>query len=209
MSTGSSEDSRSRVSLEVLLYLYLSGGYVGRAKLAEELGVGEGTVRGVLSRLSDLGLVERARAGARLSKRGVVLVEELLGERHVSKVSLEPVEELEGGLAVVAVVGYCRNPGAAVLKIRDAAVRGGAAGAVIAVSEGGLLKLPPGGEDMCTYLREICGKLARLKAREGVAVIVIFGERVGRLVKGFLEVLRSPHYELMISRTTPGSSSIE
>jgi len=209
MSIGSSEASRSRVDLEVLLYLYLSRGYAGRAKLAEELGVGEGTIRGVLNRLSWLGLVERARAGVRLSRKGVAVVEEFLGGKLVSKVYLETVRELEGGLALVAVASYFRNPGTTVLKIRDAAVRGGAAGAVIAVSEEGVLKLPPGGEDMCTYLREVCGKLTHLKARRSTAVIVVFGERVGSLVKGLIEVLRSPYYELMIARTTPGSSSIE
>ena len=209
MSTGSSENSGRRTDLEVLLYLYLSKEYVGRARLAGELEVGEGTIRGVLGRLSDLGLIERARAGVRLSKKGAAVVEEFLGERSVSKVQVEPVEELEGGLAVVAVVSCSRNPGAAVLKIRDAAVRGGAAGAVIAVSEGGALRLPPGGEDMCAYLRGFCSKLAYLRSRKDAAVVVVFGEGMGRLVRGLLEVLRSPHYELMIARTTPGSSSIE
>jgi len=209
MSTGGSEARGSGLELGVLLYLYLSKGYVGRARLAEELEVGEGTVRGVLKRLSELGFIERARAGVRLSRKGVVAVEDFLSERLVSKLYVEPVKELEGGLAIVAVLSRCRNPGAAVLKIRDAAVRGGAAGAVIAVSEEGVLRLPPGGEDMCVYLKEVCGRLAYLRARRGAAVVMVFGERMGRLVKGLLEVFRSPHYELMIARTAPGSSSIE
>uniref|UniRef100_A0A7C1P519 Uncharacterized protein n=1 Tax=Thermofilum pendens TaxID=2269 RepID=A0A7C1P519_THEPE len=62
---------------------------------------------------------------------------------------------------------------------------------------------------MCAYLRGFCSKLAYLRSRKDAAVVVVFGEGMGRLVRGLLEVLRSPHYELMIARTTPGSSSIE
>ncbi|MEM4666409.1 MAG: DUF4443 domain-containing protein [Thermofilum sp.] len=193
MSTGASEESL------VLLYLYLVGTFAGRARIAEDLRLGEGTVRRILQRLSGAGLVEKIRAGSRITRRGTAYVEDFLGRMGVKRLALARVSELEGGLALIALLGSARNPGSHVLKLRDAAVREGAAGAIIALREGRALRLPPGGEDLCDYLRDLCSSISRLAPRSYSAAIIVFGEGFGAPLRGFLGVLSSPYYSLLAS----------
>lgn len=192
MSTGVSEE------LLVLLYLYVaSGSFSGRARIAEDLKLGEGIVRRVLQQLGKTGLVERVRAGSRITRRGIAYVENFLERLNVRRLFLAGVAELEGGLALIALVDPAENPGSYVLKLRDAAVREGAAGAIIALREGGALRLPPGGEELCEYLKSLCTSISKLASRERTAAIIVFGDRTGALLKGFLGVLTSPHYALL------------
>lgn len=199
MSTGVSEESL------VLLYLYLTGTFVGRARIAEDLDLGEGTVRKILQQLSRAGLVEKVRAGSHITRRGAVYVEEFLGRKGVKRLAIAKVSSLEGGLALIALLDSANNPGSHVLKLRDVAVRGGAAGAIIALKEGRALRLPPGGEDLCDYLKDLCSSIFRLAPQNYAAALIVFGEGLGAPLRGFLSVLSSPYYSLLAPPREPAS----
>ena len=51
---------------------------IGRKQLSEEIRVGEGTVRTIISRLTDEGLIEVSRPGISLSSYGVLFFERIL-----------------------------------------------------------------------------------------------------------------------------------
>lgn len=197
MSTGASEE------FLILLYLYLVEGFAGRARIAEDLKIGEGVVRRVLQQLGRAGLVEKVRAGSKLTRRGVAFVEDRLGRIGVRRLVVTRSAELEGGLALVALVDPARNPGNYVLKLRDSAVREGATGAIIALNEGGGLRLPPGGEELCHYLKDICATVHKLAPRESAAAVIVFGGDLRALLGGFLGLVASPYYSLLAPRLEP------
>lgn len=55
----------------------LSERRIGRKQLAEELRIGEGTVRTIISRFSDEGLIKVSRPGISLSNKGVAFLERI------------------------------------------------------------------------------------------------------------------------------------
>lgn len=184
MSTGS-----SKTYLSFLLFLYVSGGYVSRKTLSSELGLGEGVVRSHLRFLNERGLVRSVRAGNALTDSGRNGVRGLLEAVSAKRLGLAPAWELNAREAVYVLLhGY--PPAENVVKLRDEAVREGADGAVIAVFDGGKFRLPPGGEDLCSYAPRLCGEVLG-EAEEEDCLLVVFGERLGAAVKGLVGILLS------------------
>jgi len=149
---------------------------LGRQKLSKLLQIGETSVRNLIRRLSERGVVAvDLVGGCTLTELGRKLVESFRSfARAISKVD----ELIKGEMkldtysyaAVFSVdVTSCIN----VLRLRDAAIRFGASSALVIRIEGGKTKLPPGdvGEDMYPDLRTL---RVVLDMRDGESALVVF-----------------------------------
>jgi len=113
---------------------------IGRNQLAKKLEVGEGTVRTILSRLKNDGLIETSRKGCNLTEKGQVIwkkFEQLFPKQaEIGKTELTNTKHNYAFLA--------RNTGQTVksgIEQRDAAIVAGATGAVIIVTKQGHLTI--------------------------------------------------------------------
>lgn len=203
MSIGSSEER-----LVIALFLYLCDCFIGRVQLSRELGIGEGKLRRLLSELHSLGLLEKTRAGVRLTPKGSEDLERLLLGKGVTKVFLGNARELNSETSLVAVTRLKVDGKVRALELRDEAVRGGAKGAIIAVVEKGGLKLPPSGDDLCNFASELCREiLRRTRGMEGNLVIAVFADELRGAITGFARLLESRYYAELSQRSiTPGTS---
>ena len=148
-------------------------GTIGRHALAEETGLGEGSIRTVLKRLREAGLADSAASGCRLTRRG---------QEAYSAIStvLSPTTLIEGtrltmGSSQVAI--SIRGGAARVrsgIEQRDSAIGVGAAGATTYIVRGSRFTIP-GGSDDCE--RDFPGKAwgalrKKLRPGDGDAIIV-------------------------------------
>ncbi|MEM2869999.1 MAG: DUF4443 domain-containing protein [Thermoplasmata archaeon] len=141
---------------------------MGRQRLSEVLGLGEGSVRTLLSFLRSRNLLVIDKVGVRLNERGI---REL--EATGLKTASVNARELSVGECDVAV----RVRGAARrvkdgLRQRDAAVMAGADGATTLVFRGGRLLMPPK-----TDIESSCPELAKevraaFELEEGDAIVI-------------------------------------
>jgi len=113
---------------------------IGRNKLAKKLEVGEGTVRTIISRLKNCGLIETSKKGCNLTSKGLTIwkkFEELFPKRvEIGKTELTNAEHNYAFL--VKNSGHNVKSG---IEQRDAAIVAGATGAVIIVSKQGHLTI--------------------------------------------------------------------
>jgi len=122
------------------LELIGEGAGIGRQQLSRELGLGEGTVRTLLSRMKAAGLLETSRGGTTLTSKGHGLLKRF-GE-------LIPAGEFPETDATVGPRNYAilvRGAGESVKKgieQRDAALIAGADGATTLVHDGDGLVMP-------------------------------------------------------------------
>ena len=157
--------------LKALLVLRALG-KIGRGKLADELGLGEGSTRTVVEWLRKTGMIKIGQTGILLSEKGARAVERFVG----------PVVVRAGGLSVgkhdcaVLVKG-----GASGVKLgieqRDAAIRIGAAGATTVVAKNGKLALPGESKgsdiDIAQNYASIAGELfEKMAPIDGDAIII-------------------------------------
>ena len=144
----------------------------GRKKLVKHLGVGEGSVRTILKRLTAEGLLSSSKQGHGLSEAGRLRIESML-----SKMS-KPARFDSGGLvagcqSLIIVYGVGGRVGGAV-PLRDVALKAGADGAVILVYDGGL-RFPDSGMDLKDYSQAL-ERFAKVALRDGDVAVVGFGK---------------------------------
>ncbi|MCW4044577.1 MAG: DUF4443 domain-containing protein [Candidatus Bathyarchaeota archaeon] len=111
---------------------------IGRNKLAEKLGVGDGAIRTIINHLKDAGLIETSKAGCTLTSKGLDVwktFEEFFPKRgEIAKTELTTAEHNYAFL--VKNSGHKVKSG---IEQRDAAVVAGAKRAVVIVSRNGRL----------------------------------------------------------------------
>ncbi len=135
--------SPSFTTSHIIMALLILGdkGSLGRKRFAEELGLGEGTVRTIVGRLRKRYLIKVSRSGCNLTEKGRRLYE-------VLRKRIGEFVELTGKLpwSYRYSVGVKVKGMARLLKIgleeRDAAVRAGADAAMAIVMQGGCLLMP-------------------------------------------------------------------
>jgi len=117
---------------------------VGRRILAQELEISDGTVRGLLERLAEHGIIQVNKSGAVLTGQGKSRLRKHLSELNIMKVEYLDACELVPGKSVTAIqlTGKYR-PGMTGVPQRDEAVRSGAQGSVTIGFRSGRLVLPP------------------------------------------------------------------
>jgi hypothetical protein len=117
--------------------------HVGRNRLSERLGLGEGTIRTLIDRLLNARLIEISRSGCELTRNGQSILNELnarFGARSKVPQSSATVGTRNFGILVKGAANRVKDG----IEQRDAAVRAGAGGAVTFVVKHGDLVMPPG-----------------------------------------------------------------
>lgn len=116
-------------------------GQIGRIELSRRLGIGEGTIRTIIKHLMQANIIEIARGGCVLTKRGVQLYNSLRSK--VSKVFTIDAKQLAldkvSAAVLVRHVGHLVKRG---IEQRDAAIRAGATGACTLVFQGREFLMP-------------------------------------------------------------------
>ena len=126
---------------------------IGRKQLAESLRVGEGTVRTILSRLSDAVLVEISRLGVSLSPEGVMFLESI--ESKMVWGEFPPTDLTVSKHNLFVLVRKAADRVRYGVEQRDQALIHGAVGATTLVRRDGLWTLPgPGGNVDLDFVEE-------------------------------------------------------
>jgi DNA-binding PadR family transcriptional regulator len=138
---------------------------IGRKDLANELRIGEGSMRTVLNQLKKQGLIISSRGGHTLTIKG----------RHTLGKPLEFVKVDAGDLTVggVDVATVVRGAVAKVkrgIEQRDEAIKTGAAGATVLVFKNGKLQFPDRFIEVGEKVSETIIK--KLKPQEGDAIVI-------------------------------------
>lgn len=145
---------------------------IGRSKLAEELGVGEGAMRTMINRLKDAGLITTSKLGCTLTSKGLKLWNEYktVFRRKVG------IGKTELTLADYNFAILVKNRGHKVksgMKQRDAAIMVGAKGATTIMFKGERLIIPSVSDNMAKDFPETANRMVRLLQPEENDVIVV------------------------------------
>ncbi len=147
---------------------------IGRNKLSERLGLGEGATRTLIDRLLDARLVEISRSGCELTRGGHSVLNELnqrLGTRTVVPRSSATVGTYNFGILVKGAANMVKTG----IEQRDAAVRAGADGAVTFVVKHGELVMPPAAESVMRRQGDFAKKIHVAFRPHESDVIIIAG----------------------------------
>jgi biotin operon repressor len=157
------EASFSAVHLLRAMFALLEG-EVSKERLAKNLGIGDGSIRTLLKRLKQEGLVTSSRSGHRLSNKG----EEVVGK--IKSVISSPVRvaSVKNGCAV-HIKGKSVSSG---LALRDDAVRAGASMALVLNIRRGRVSFPEKGVEFCDNMPELDEEIVDgLGVEDGVVVV--------------------------------------
>lgn len=121
------------------LYILSSGRRIGRKRLADEVGVGEGSMRRIIETLKDWGFIDIKQTGITITKSG---------QAFLSQVPIRPVDVYIGGSVIgefqqgILVLGGANkvNKG---MEQRDAGIKVGGNGCTTLVIRDGALMIPP------------------------------------------------------------------
>jgi predicted transcriptional regulator len=147
---------------------------IGRSKLAEELGVGEGATRTMINRLKDAGLITTSKLGCSLTSKGLKLWNEY---RTVFRRKVG-IGKSELTLADYNVAILVKNRGHKVksgMEQRDAAIMVGAKGATTIMFKGERLVIPSVSDNMAKDFPKVANQMVRLLQPEENDVIVVGG----------------------------------
>lgn len=143
-------------------------GRIGRQRLSEALGLGEGSVRTLLSLLRSRNLVVVDEGGVRLSAKGLRELEAAGLESASVNARELSVGECDVAVRVRGVANLVRDG----LRQRDEAVMAGAEGATTLILRGGRLVMPPK-TDIDTSCPELAREVrAAFELREGDAIVI-------------------------------------
>lgn len=144
---------------------------IGRKQLAEELGVGEGSMRTILDQLKKRGLITSSRGGHSLTAKGehtlskpFEFVQVNVGDLTMGKVNIATVVR---GAATKVMRG---------IEQRDEAIKAGADGATILIYRGGRFEFPYRVVGIKKYEKVMCVIAEILKPREGDVVVIGTGK---------------------------------
>lgn len=145
---------------------------IGRSKLAEELEVGEGAVRTIISRLKDAELITTLKKGCILTSKGLQVWN---GYKKVfrSKVEIGKNELTltDYNLAILVKNRSCKVKSG--IEQRDAAIMVGARGATTIMCKGARLIIPSVSDNMVEDFPEAADQIFRLLQPEENDVVVI------------------------------------
>jgi hypothetical protein len=130
----------------LLAFLTIGASTIGRQALARSLGLGEGSIRTVLRKLTQAGYVEIDATGCHLTGSGRRLYQSIT--KSISP--LVPVHDSKlavGESQIAVLVRSSDRSVASGLEQRDSAIRVGATGATTYVIKGGKFAIPGGSSD--------------------------------------------------------------
>lgn len=122
------------------LYLLSNGKRIGRKKLAEDVGIGEGSMRRILEKFRDWNFVTIKQTGITITKAGLDFLNQIplrLIDIQLSESST--IGEFSQGVIVFGVGSKIING----MEQRDAGIKAGASGCTTLVLRNGNLMIPP------------------------------------------------------------------
>src|SRR4030043_1155258 len=147
---------------------------IGRNKLAMKLEVGEGTIRTIINRLKEAGLITTSKEGCTLTSKGLDIWKkftEYFPERaEIGKTELTNAEHNYAFL--IKNSGHKIKSG---IEQRDAAIMAGAKRAVIIVSKSGHLSIESVSNDIAKEFPKATTQILKVTRPEDNDVIVIAG----------------------------------
>jgi len=177
--------SFGEVHLARTLFL-LSEKPVGRKRLVKLLGVGEGSVRTIIKKLSSKGFLLSSKQGHSLSRKGAGEVRRILGcfARPVEFHSTDVPGPKQSLVVVREAADRIRKIG---VDERDVAVRAGASGSVIMVFKEGKVGFPSDHFDAGKF-KDLEAKLASITLTENDVVVISFADSSTSAEDGALAV---------------------
>jgi predicted transcriptional regulator len=145
----------------------------GRGKLAENLGVGEGTIRTILGRLRDAGVIEISKAGCSLTDSGLKLWKEYTSAFNKIQIGQNELALAKYNFAVL--VRNCVEAVGSGIEQRDAAVMAGARSATTIMVRKKRMVIPSVSQDVVRDFPVAADQLVRLLHPKENDVIVIGG----------------------------------
>jgi len=154
---------------------------IGRGKLAQNLGVGEGVIRTILGRLTDAGLIKTSKAGCKLTKRGLDIWKEY--SSIVRKVEIGKNELTDASHTYAILIedhGHKLKSG---MEQRDAAVIAGAKTATTMMYKASRLNIPSVTENAEKDFPKASDKVLKLlKPVENDAIIIVGADNQAKAV---------------------------
>lgn len=166
------------------LELIAGRGAMGRAQLARELRIGEGSARTILGRLREQGLITSSRGGHRLTAKGRRSLGKLL-----KFVQVDAGDLTVGEVDVATIVRGAAKRVRLGVEQRDEAIKAGAAGATVLIFKDGRLRFPGGILGVREDLSEALVKA--LKPAEGDVIIIGTASDAVRAEEGAKAAARS------------------
>ncbi len=121
------------------LYLLADGKRLGRKKLAELVGVGEGSMRRILEKFRDWNFVSIKQTGISITKAGLVFLDQLPIRLIDVNLGQSVMGDFSQGVIVYGVSSKIVNG----MQQRDAGIKAGAEGCTTIVIRDGKLMIPP------------------------------------------------------------------
>lgn len=141
----------------LLLWAIEKEGYLGRYTLVFILELPDGIIRGLLTRMTQMGYVKTKKfVGSTLTHKGRNRLNQLLNRLKIREIV--DIDAGELGLASVSVAAHIRGRAGSVrsgIEQRDAAIRSGATGAITMIFQDGKFLLPPDRLDLAKKNRDV------------------------------------------------------
>ncbi len=154
---------------------------IGRGRLAQNLGVGEGVIRTILGRLTDAGLIKTSKAGCELTKRGFGIWKEY--SSIVRKIEIGRNELTDASHTYAILIknhGHRLKSG---MEQRDAAVIAGAKTATTMLYKDGRLNIPSVTENAEKDFPKASDKVLKLlKPVENDAIIIVGADNQAKAI---------------------------
>jgi predicted transcriptional regulator len=178
--------NRSFSSFHFLLALELVAKQaLGRNRLAEKLGIGEGATRTLIGRLKDQDLILVSKPGCSLTQKGLKLLSEY--QSRIKKVSIEKNELTFSDHSFAVVVRNSADEVKTGIEQRDAAVMAGAKGATTIIMRHGHLIFPTFDRHVENDFPKASGQIMQLLGpRESDTVIVVSSDTPSKAEHGVL-----------------------
>ena len=121
------------------LHVLSDGKRVGRKKLSDLVGIGEGSMRRIVDTLKDWGLITVKQTGITINKSGVSFLNQIPVRVVDVNLGESAVGEFTQGVIVMGVSDQIHNG----MQQRDAGIKVGATGCTTVVIRDGALMIPP------------------------------------------------------------------
>ena len=121
------------------LYILSDGKRIGRKKLAEEAGVGEGSMRRILDKFREWNFVQIKQTGISITKAGLVFLDQIPVRLIDVNLQGSVVGDFTQGVIVYGASSKIVNG----MQQRDAGIKAGAEGCTTIVIRDGKLMIPP------------------------------------------------------------------
>ncbi|MEM3672703.1 MAG: DUF4443 domain-containing protein [Candidatus Bathyarchaeia archaeon] len=158
----------------------------GRRKLAENLNVGEGAIRTIISRLKDAGLVTTSNAGCILTDKGLRLFKEYRSF-FKKKIEIRKNELTIAKHSIAVLIKNCGHKVKSGVEQRDAAIMAGAKGATTMLFKKGRLIIPTVSDDVAKDFPETASQiLTSMNPEEGDVIVVSSADSLEKAEYGAL-----------------------